>query len=99
MSYISQEKMLENEDFQIKVRQAMTKAALDIVGETLSPTGEYNTKRHDLGTGILRNLSAYEIPFRRAIASLGTIEPTGADADYEWAVSSVFNDIAGVSGV
>lgn len=92
------EALLSDADFQIKVKQAMTKVALAVVGEGTSDKAAVDTKRHDLGVSILNNVAAHEDAFRRAVVALGTITGETRDNDIEWAVSSVFGDIAGCSG-
>ena len=99
MTYESQEKLLADSVFQVKVIQGMTTTALNVVGEAQGENQEANDKRHNLGVEILTNVHTHEDSFRRAIAALGTIDASNADGDFAWGVSTVFNDIAGVSGV
>ena len=100
MSFASQEKTLENPDFQVRVRQSMVKTALSVVGETPAdpPNTALDDKRHALGVAILENISTHEMTFRRAVVAGGTITEASIDADVEFMVVSVFDDIAGVTG-
>jgi len=99
MTYLSQELLLLEADFQIKIRQAMIESALNVVGETPSGNTDKDTKRKTLGVAILNTPGSHEIEFRRAVAALGTITSASSDASVKTAIDSVFSDIAGVKGV
>jgi hypothetical protein len=92
--------LLSDSGFQIKVREAMVKSALAILGET--PASPANTtlddKRHALAEAVLVDIDMYAVRFREACASLGTLTTSSTDADVEFTVSAVWNDMAGVSG-
>jgi hypothetical protein len=78
----------------------MFKAALQIVGEaTGTMSSAMFTKRHNLGCGVLNG--GYLDSFAKALASqIGEVaDPsTILDATIESAISSVWDDVAGVTG-
>ena len=101
-SFKSRRELATNSQFLIKVRVAMVKVAADIVGE--SPANPTNTpkddKRHALGELVLAQggPAAFLATFAEACASLGTLTTASTDADVEFTVGAVWDDLAGVSG-
>lgn len=102
MALIDQYQMSQDAVFKQKVRMAMIKAALDIVGESQSSMSisEWR-KRHNLGVAILNDPSAYIDRFAEAAATNTTIaaETDGdsvTDNDIETQIAGQFGDIAGV---
>ena len=96
MTYASQENLMSNENYKIKIRQAMVKVALDLVGEAATVVPATDTIRHNLGVEILNNINTHEEAFYRAAVANGVLSDSSTDQDFYNAVSAVYNDIAGV---
>lgn len=87
--------LLKNQSFLDKVSMALEKVATQIVGEAQDPNKEIlHQKRHDLGDEVLNNDKTKT--FAKAIISLGSLNLQSPDGDIEWAIGSVWDDIAGV---
>jgi hypothetical protein len=87
----------ENQDFQKKVKGAMIKTAVLIVGELVIEGKEtLGSKRHNLGVEILNSPNSKITPFSYAVAANPAINVNSVDGDIEFTVVTVYNDIAGV---
>jgi len=95
-NFLEQANLLEVEDFMKRVKIAVKKTAVNVVGEALNPDKiELGDKRHKLGYQIL-NGDMTKV-FAEAIVSANTdISLASQDGDLEFMAASVFNDIAGV---
>lgn len=101
MAYVDQDEYPQSATFQKKIRVAMIKAALAVVGEDQSGmVAAGAAKRHELGVNILNDPAAYEMRFRQAVAADpggAGVSPASSDNDILFTVNSVFNDIAGLT--
>ena len=101
-SFDSRRGLATDGGFLTKVRVAMVKVAVDIAGET--PASPANTakddKRHALTTLVLAQggPGAFVGIFAEVCAALGTLTTANTDADVEFTVASIWDDLAGVSG-
>lgn len=101
MSLETQAAMAAHPTFRKRVQAAMAKAAEQILGEPAATANR--DERHALGTRILLpdGISRYTDVFARMVAANPTIggasdQSEVADNDIEFAVVSVWDDIAGV---
>jgi len=100
MSFDSDKGLAGNSIFRIKVEMAMIKAAGQIAGETpASPANiPKDDKRHDLTQNVYSNKEAWLDRFAHACAAKGTLSNASTDADVEFTVGEVWDDLAGVTG-
>ena len=97
MAFVDSYALANNSTFKEKVIVAMVKVAVQIVGEAVTVGDEIkHEKRHRLGVKILNDPSLMLMPFAYAIVSGGILVTGSSDADIEFTVTSVFDDIAGV---
>ncbi len=87
--------------FAQKTRAAITKAALQIVGEDpAAMSAGKATKRHDLGVAVLNNpvtmIKRFLYPLAAYIGEVADPE-TLTDTDVENGVSAIWDDVAGVT--
>lgn len=81
---------------------AILKVATDVAGET--PADPVNIvkddKRHTLAAAILNpgGVALWFQSFAEACASLGTLTASSLDADIEFTVASIWDDMAGITG-
>lgn len=84
--------------FGLKVKNALLKAATEVIGEG---TGTYPQpavdKRHALAVQILSNPDSYVSTLKYSIASNVAIHEFSTESDIEFTVNSMFNDFAGVT--
>jgi len=89
-------------NFRNKIKVAVLKVATDIVGEipAAGPKIPKDDKRHALGVLILTPgaITSYTLLFAEACAALGTLTIASTDADVEFTVTSIWDDLAGVTG-
>ena len=98
--------LTSNSVFQVKVHMAVLKSALAVVGEAAGTMGAGQlSKRHDLGAavliggtvnGVAHTPADIQERFRWAVAGLDTITGASSDSDVEWAVNSIWDDLAAV---
>lgn len=92
----------ESLEFRTKIRVAILKVATDVAGEV--PTAPVNIvkdeKRHVLATAILNpgGVALWFQPFAETCAALGTLTPSSTGPDVESIVTSIWNDMAGLTG-
>lgn len=96
--------------FRARVQQAMAKVALDIQGETPSASSAVDLKRAALAVNVMSvqlvgdppqatsGLDLWLDTFALAVTSNVTITGSSTDADIEFQVTAVWNDLAGVTG-
>lgn len=101
MAYSQQIAIVADTTFRARVKQAVIKAAHAVVGEdTSSYSTAKATKRHDLGVVILAGNEMRISTFIYSVASLVGNEDDQVDildATIDTTVSSVWDDIAGVT--
>jgi hypothetical protein len=82
-----------------KVQIAMCKVATMVVGEAPTASNRRDEKRHALGVAILADGGVSKLDaFAYACGGIGTLSGTSTDNDIEFVVTSVYSDIAGVTG-
>ena len=97
MAFTDQFTLSQDAVFQGRVKIAMAKAAVDIVGESQeSKTTQTHRKRHQLGVAVLNDPDTYLDRFVLAVVTNAVITGASNDGDVEFTVASVFDDIAGV---
>ena len=101
-SFDSRRGLAADGEFLNKVRVAIVKVALDVMGETpdAGPNIPKDDKRHALGEKVLvpGGPASYLPLFAEACAALGTLSTASTDADVEFTVTSIWDDLAGVTG-
>lgn len=102
MSFQTQYALRNDSAFQEKVKMAVLKSALAVVGETPADPANVavDTKRHTLGLAALTEGAdgSTSVRFINALAAVGTLSAASTDADVEFTVNAVWNDLAGVTG-
>lgn len=92
--------LANNGKFRVKIRIAITKTANSVAGET--PASPANTalddKRHALSQNVYSDVEIWTDRFALACAAQGTLTTASTDADVEFTVASLWNDLAGVTG-
>lgn len=98
MALIDSYNLSLNPDFRGRVKVAISMACTAIVGEAVTPGKEAkHAKRHSLGQSALLNPNSYLDPFVNAVVSNPVITLGSPDADIQFTVISVFDDLAGVT--
>ncbi len=89
-----------NSQFLVKVRVAIVKVATDIAGEIPTAKTAKDDKRHALTLLVLAQggPGAFVGIFAEACAARGTLTIASTDADVEFTVASIWDDLSGVSG-
>ena len=97
-------------DFRNRVQIALVRIARQIAGESQGTlTGKQQIKRAALATNILgvqivngQELIGSEVwllPFANAVAENPVITSSSTDSDIEFTITTVFDDLAGVTGI
>lgn len=96
-NFLTQCSHLTNDEFIARIKIAMYKAAIQIVGEAGTEyTPEGKTKRHNLAMQVL--FGQHVTNFATAIVSSnGAINTESTDNDLEFMVVSVFNSMASLT--
>ena len=95
MTYVQSFDLANDEVFQKRVAIAMIKAALDVLGEDCDLAKQICNKRAHLGEAILEDYTVYLGRFSLAVVANPAISVASTDADIQFTVNSVYNDIAG----
>lgn len=82
-----------------KVEVAMVKAALAISGETPTANPTVDLERHKLASNVIISRANLIGVFAFACVANGALTTSSTDADVEFTVNSVWNDVAGLSGL
>ncbi len=108
MTFNEQINLAQHGDFKRQVKMAIIKSALDTVGEApaSSPANiPLDDARHDLGVQILDDIlfgdSTLLIRFAYACAANNNLvadQASNSDADVQFTVNTIYDDMAGVSG-
>ena len=99
MSFASAKGLAGESAFRIKVEMAILKAATQIAGEAVTAKPTVDLKRHELTENVILNKETWLERFSHTMASLETLTDSSTDGDVSNAVSSVWNVMAGVSGL
>jgi len=83
--------------FRNKLKVAIVKAALAIVGESNSSNPVRTEKRHKLGVAVLTSPDHWIGPFSFAVVAPDTLSSSSTDTAIEDVVSAVWSDLAGVT--
>ena len=107
MTFNEQINLAQHGDFKRQVKMAIIKSALDIAGETpASPANvPLDDARHALAVNIFADIavgdSIWLTRFAYACAAnnnLVAAQTSNTDADVQFTVNTIYNDMAGVSG-
>lgn len=101
MSFDSQSALAKDPAYRAKVRQAVIYAAMDIMGEAKAGgmSDAKFGKRQALAQDIIRTGGAgYEEAFSWLVSVFngGIVQGNSGDQDFQFAVNSLFDDVAGV---
>ncbi|MEU8270832.1 hypothetical protein AB0B89_27200 [Sphaerisporangium sp. NPDC049002] len=100
MSYLTQAALASNADFQLKVKVAIATAAIDVGGEAQGQmSAAVYGKRQALAADVLRESAKWVERFAWAITSNVAISEASSDSDLQFTVNSMWNDLAGVTGL
>jgi hypothetical protein len=97
MPFLNDYSTSQDLDFRKRLRIALAKVALAVVGETPSTNGARDEKRHRLGVAVLNDPDTHLDRIAYAVVAPGTLSTSSTDGDIEFMVSSVFSDLAGVT--
>lgn len=103
MSYNDSRLLSENPEFQIRVKYSILKTATAVAGGASSGKAPVDAKREALAFAALQggpvngaDLSPEGV-YQRVLHVLAALETTNTDAAVDVAVSSIWNDMAGVT--
>ena len=97
MALVDQYTLTQDVTFKQRLRVAMCVAAIAIVGEAPTLTNQDKQRlRERLGVDVLQDIETWVVRFAFACSGLGTLSTLSTDGDISNAVSSVWNDVAGV---
>lgn len=100
MTYLDQAALAANADFQLRLKVAMATAATQISGEAkASLTDAVYAKRQALAAGVLLEPARWVERFAWAVTSNVAINAQSSDSDIQFTVNSMWNDLAGVTGL
>lgn len=97
MPFLNDYAVSQDVDFRKRLRVAMAKVALAVVGEAPSTNGARDEKRHRLGVAVLNSPDPHLDRFAYAVVAPGTLSLASTDGDIEFMVTSVFSDLAGIT--
>lgn len=96
MAYIDSFNLSQNSTFRGKIQIAIATAAKDIRGESPSDNEDLDLKRSELAFQVLRNPLEWIDIFSINVCTNPVINESSTDADIQFTVNSLWNDIAGV---
>lgn len=103
MAYTNSKNLVDDPTFQVRVKFAVLKAAVDVAGGASSGDLDVDTKREALAFAVLQGgpvngqvKSKQEI-YRNFLEALAARETTNTDATIDTDVSAVWDDMAGVT--
>ena len=97
MAFTDQYTLSQDAVFQGRVKVAMAKVAVAVVGEAKGAQDFRDwRKRHALGVAILNDPDSYVDKFVMATVTNAAITGASKDGDIEFQVTAVYPDIAGV---
>lgn len=91
--------LAEDVVFRGKVEVAIVKAALAISGEATTVNPTVDLERHKLASSVIISRASLIGVFAFACVANGALTASSTDADVEFTVNSVWNDVAGLSGL
>src|SRR3954466_3112459 len=100
MTYLDQASLASNADFQLKVKVAIATAATQVAGEAKASLSDaVYAKRQALAIDVLRESARWVERWAWAIVSNAAITSGSSDSDIQFTVNSMWNDLAGVTGL
>jgi len=100
MAFADQALLAEDTTYRNKVRQAVIYAAMDIQGEAQGATSdEVFGKRQSLASRVIQSGGGEHVEAFAWLVSVfngGIIQANSIDSDFQFAVNSLFNDVAGI---
>lgn len=97
MSYSADATLANDATFQPRIRMAIVKAAIQIASEAATSKPLVDIKRNSLATQVLNSPDAFLTRFVAAAIEANALTLASVDANIDVAISSVWNDIAGVT--
>src|SRR5262245_6073266 len=99
MGFTEQAALAKDPAFRDRVSVAIAKVAIQVQGEPQAGMTEAEwAKRASLAGQVLQQPAAWLDQFSMAVVTNSTITGTSPDNDIEFTVTSVWSDVAGVSG-
>lgn len=100
MAYLDKAALASDANFQLKVKVAIATAAIDVGGETQGQmSATVYAKRQALAIDVLRESARWVERWAWAIVSNVAIDDASSDSDIQFTVNSMWNDLAGVTGL
>lgn len=100
MTYLDQAALAANPDFQLRVKVAIATAATQVAGEAQGQlSAAVYAKRQTLAFDVLRDSPRWVERWAWAIVSNPAITGASTDSDIQFTVNSMWNDLAGVTGL
>lgn len=100
MAYADQYDLAQDTIFRKRIHIAMATAAINVAGEPQAEMSDAAySKRQALATQALRTPGAFVEVFALAVAQNPAITGASLDSDIQFTVNSVWNDMAGVTGL
>jgi hypothetical protein len=97
MALIDQANLAVDPAFMARVQMAIVQAALQIVGEELGEDPDLSYRRQSLGINVLQRPAEMAPQFSWAVAANPAITTEATDGDIQFTITTVWNDIAGVT--
>ncbi len=98
MTFTGDFSLAHDGQFLNKIAIAVKKVALMVVGEAASGNVTIDDKRHAFGVQVLNGDANVQLISENTVAQ-GTLSQVSTDADIEFTISSIWNDLSGVSSV
>lgn len=100
MAFADQATLAKDLAFQDRIRVAITTAASNVLGEDKAAMSDqaYGKRQH-LAYEVLHNSGGYTERFAWAVVANPAITAVSTDGDLEFTVSSLWDDLSGVTGL
>lgn len=99
-TYLEQAALASGADFQFRIKVAIATAAIQVGGEAQAGlSAVVYAKRQALAVDVLRESAKWVERFAWAVVSNAAITAASADSDIQFTVNSMWNDLAGVTGL
>ena len=92
MAYSNSRTLVDDSQFQVRVKYGLRKAATLIAGGASSGTAAIDTKREALAKTVLEGGR-----YQDFLETLAALETTNTDEAVDTAIASIWNDMAGVT--
>jgi hypothetical protein len=97
VALLDQATLAQDVTFVARVQMAIVQASLQIVGEDPGTDADLSYRRQSLGINVLQRPSEMAPRFAWAVAANPAITTDATDNDIAFTVTTVWNDIAGVT--